>query len=1036
MQNNLNEVVEYAYDDYSKGIKNENWENEINVPSVYPSNEETITNLPVNNINQNEFNSNYYQNELNIDNNYLNNIENNLISYTNNNIENNQISYENNNIDYNNIIKNDDINYEDVQFISDSDIDYRTMIYNINNSNQENQEEIIGTNYFNYTGNPTENIYEEHNDIYNQNFKTNEDITNIINNHIDANNINNDIINYDNQLNEKNIIYNNYKNELPQITKVSDESENKIIHNNNINISYEAQTNYEPKPDNLNLNKNLISQDYLLPNIIQNQNYDSNNNNNQISRETEINYFNINDSKIFSNTKEPDINFNSNKYKNYFLNNQIVYNSRISLQSEFPKKKLNDIYYNQITRESQLNYISEIPMSTIDTDNNIFSKSYDNLNIEEYPRNNPRSKTKHYEINTYNNNNYTYNLDYDENGIDQNIYQQYLLFKDFENNEEINELKKENKKLKRNIYKFEKEKKIFNKEKVLFLKMRDKSIKDNQKNEENLKIFERELEQKYKEKKNEIKIMMNKLNEDKKLLEEERLNMNNNELINSQKKELRNKEMYINMLKKEIQDKEKKINELKNKCNELKQMLNQLKNNNNFNQKYNDIQDNDNYPENSLADIKDNDEFPENNEDNLNYNHNKDNLNKNEFDNKNIITISRNDNYSDNDLNEKNINGMLFPEDNQNIQKRNENELVINQYNPCLGLFTIENPNYMNSILQCFAHIPEVTEAIINIHLDPNFEHKPSYNLEFLKNYRSVLINIFFPERTYNFNKNPIKPIQLRNALFSLNPEFKEDENIKIKDFLDFLINRLHEELNIKNDFFNRSKNNKNINMQNENDVLIDYLEDFTNNNNSYISKYLYGINKSTLYCHECQKTFYNFKPFSYLNFNLSKVLDYKINKYKKDCVDINLLDCLDYYQKTQTLLGDNGLFCPICNHLTESTAINNIYSTKNVIIFYFEKDENTEEKFIFDFNEVINLTDYIQYKKDNEKNNEKYFLSGIASFSEDNYGKGKYKAFCNMSKNNVWYCYDDENVYPVDFKDIKTGGFPILLFYHKMIKK
>ena len=1125
MQNYSNENVEYAYDDYSKDIKNENWGNEIKAIIVYPPIEKTTTNIP---IDENELNVNYYQNDLNIDNNYLNNIENNTISYENNVIDNNiDNTYENNIIDFNNIAKQDDINYEDVQIINDSDIDYRTIIDNINNNNyQHSQEEVIDGNYFN-SGNHTDNKYEEHNnDIYNQNFKTNEDImnkddiTNILNNYTDNNiinnNINNNFINYDNQLNQNNITYKNYKNELPQITRVSDENENKIYHNNNINISYETHINYNPNPDNLNLNKNIISKDYLNPNIIPKQNNDSNKKNNQISRETEINYFNINDAKIFSKSIEPDINFNNNKHKNNFINNQIVYNNRISLQSEMPKKKLDDIYYNQITRESQLNYMPEIHMPTVDADNNIFSKSYDSLNSGEYPRNNPRSKTRHYEANTYKNNyNYNYEFDYDENGIDQNIFQQYLLFKEFEENEEIIELKKENKKLKKNIYKFEKEKKLFNKEKELFLKMRDQTIRDNRKNEENLKIFERELEQKYKEKKNEIKIMMNKLKEDKRLLEQERLNMNNIDLINSQKKELKDKEMYINMLKKEIQEKEQKINELKRKCNEYKQMLDQIKNNNmnnhfnnqynanlsnnkqdndnhyndnqfidkqytfnnqynnqyndnnhinsnqyNHNQdnddndnKYNDIQDNDNYPENSLVDIKDIDDYPENNKNN-NINHNIISFNKNEFDNNNIIRISKNSNEkeyyygndnneynsdNDNDYNNKNIKDkFLYPEDNnnQNIQKRKDNELIVNQYNPCVGLFNIENPNYMNAIIQCFAHIPEITDAIVNIHLDPNFEHKPSYYLEFLKNYRSVLINIFFPERTYNFNKNPIKPIQLRNSLYSLNPEFKENENIKIKDFIDFFINRLHEELNVKNEFFNKSKNKKNINMENENEVLIEYLEDFTSNNNSYISKYLYGINKSTLYCHECQKTFFNFGHFSYLYFNLSKVLDYKINKYKKDLVDLNLMDCLDYYQKTQTLLGDNGLLCPVCNHLTESTAINNIYSTKEVLIFYFEKDENNEDNFNFDFNEIINLTDYIQYKRDGEKNKEKFFLTGIVNFSENNYGKGKYKAFCNMSKNNVWYCYDNENVYPVDFKDIKTNGFPILLFYHKMPNK
>ena len=34
------------------------------------------------------------------------------------------------------------------------------------------------------------------------------------------------------------------------------------------------------------------------------------------------------------------------------------------------------------------------------------------------------------------------------------------------------------------------------------------------------------------------------------------------------------------------------------------------------------------------------------------------------------------------------------------------------------------------------------------------------------------------------------------------------------------------------------------------------------------------------------------------------------------------------------------------------------------------------------------------------------------------------------MGKNNDWYCYDDENVYPVSFQDIKNNGYPIVLFY------
>ena len=40
------------------------------------------------------------------------------------------------------------------------------------------------------------------------------------------------------------------------------------------------------------------------------------------------------------------------------------------------------------------------------------------------------------------------------------------------------------------------------------------------------------------------------------------------------------------------------------------------------------------------------------------------------------------------------------------------------------------------------------------------------------------------------------------------------------------------------------------------------------------------------------------------------------------------------------------------------------------------------------------------------------------------------------MGKNNDWYCYDNEDIYTVNFNDIINNGFPVVLFYHKLIKK
>ena len=298
-----------------------------------------------------------------------------------------------------------------------------------------------------------------------------------------------------------------------------------------------------------------------------------------------------------------------------------------------------------------------------------------------------------------------------------------------------------------------------------------------------------------------------------------------------------------------------------------------------------------------------------------------------------------------------------------------------------------------------------------------------------------MLINLFFPEKVLNLNKNPYMLRDFRSSFYNENPLFKENEYIDIKDFLDFLIKKLHNELNTKNN--NKIILNRNINLQNENDVLAAFLEDFTNKNNSYISKALYVIYKTTFYCHQCQNSFYNYDYYSFLSFNLYKVLDYKNNKYKKDADDINVKDCLDYFQRTETLLGDKGISCPLCRQKTESSSLKNIYSSRAVLIFYLDRSRDNndfEEKNInFDYKEKLNLKDYVQYKKEENKVKEKFFLSGVVNYYEDNYGNGNYKAYCKMGNNNVWYCYDNENVYPIDFKDIKNNGYAVLLFYHKL---
>ena len=433
---------------------------------------------------------------------------------------------------------------------------------------------------------------------------------------------------------------------------------------------------------------------------------------------------------------------------------------------------------------------------------------------------------------------------------------------------------------------------------------------------------------------------------------------------------------------------------------------------------------------------------------------NDNNINNFQGDNNNPNDINKRDDSESGEIDLNNLKKEELEFDgsqNQEIQNNNNindhedeikeimEELYIEEYNPSLGLIKLDYPTFLNSLIQCFAHIPDITDKIVNLHLDLNFKNNLP-NLKLTNSYRNLLINLFFPEKVYNMERQAFNPTKFRNTINELNPHFENNENIELKEFINYFILKLHDDLNIKKDALSQyqEKKSNEVELKNENDVLVDFLKGFTEKNNSIISKNLYGITKFTLYCNQCQNSFYNFQCYSHLYFNIDNVLDFKINRHHREDVDLELSDFLEYYQKSETLRGDNGMFCPSCKTQTESTSIKTIYSTKNVIIFILDRNIGKNfNKIYVNIDENLNLRDYVEYKKEGEKSREKFFLGGVINYYMGNDEQsGTYNAFVRMGRKNDWYCYEDENVYSVTFDDIKNNGYPVVLFYHKLTKK
>ena len=373
-------------------------------------------------------------------------------------------------------------------------------------------------------------------------------------------------------------------------------------------------------------------------------------------------------------------------------------------------------------------------------------------------------------------------------------------------------------------------------------------------------------------------------------------------------------------------------------------------------------------------------------------------------------------------------NKLLVPQNSEEIE--NKKEINKNLISP--GLKKI-NPANLNSIIQCFVNLKEITEGILNLEKNNFFQNNKGCILS--ESYLNVIKNLFIQEKTdtYSLNDflNSISKIDKQN-IFAKNKLYIDSKNI-----INFLIEELHKELNTKKTILNKQidGNKNNFESQNEKDALCKYLEYFTKNNNSIISKNFYGLLKEKKICQKCKTEFYNFKFYSFLNFNLFQVKKFilkkeKNSKDKNKKTLIKLLDCFDYYNNSEYLNGDLGLYCKKCESKNNMTLMKSIYSSHPIIPIIIDRDEDSKiNNDKIDFPEKLDLSKYIEFKNSSKQ----FFLCGVISNFGYSNNFGKFEAFCRVEQDGKWYNFSDEQVSESNWEDIQKNGMQYVLFYHKI---
>ena len=338
-----------------------------------------------------------------------------------------------------------------------------------------------------------------------------------------------------------------------------------------------------------------------------------------------------------------------------------------------------------------------------------------------------------------------------------------------------------------------------------------------------------------------------------------------------------------------------------------------------------------------------------------------------------------------------------------------------------IGLNNIGATCYMNASLQCLSNTKKLTEYFLT-----NYEDNKN---KIMSHQYYKLIKHLWNEENNNI---PYSPNSFKEVLSKENPLFAGIAANDAKDLINFLIERLHQELNIalKN---NSVDNYIQIDQTNEAAVFNDFTKDFNTNFNSPISRCFYGILETKSQCQGCKIIKYNFQVYSFLEFPLQQVNQYYFNNGKRPLLtndgknpDVDLYECFEYNRKIDLMTGDNQMYCNICNKLCDATYVTYLYSTPNYLILNLNRGKGAVYECKVNFPEQLNIFNFVTSKQATTA----YELYAVICHLGPSSMDGHFVAYCRNRLDNKWYLYNDGFVTLCHRAKQYTDGMPYILFY------
>ncbi|KAG8646943.1 hypothetical protein MANES_09G043300v8 [Manihot esculenta] len=178
------------------------------------------------------------------------------------------------------------------------------------------------------------------------------------------------------------------------------------------------------------------------------------------------------------------------------------------------------------------------------------------------------------------------------------------------------------------------------------------------------------------------------------------------------------------------------------------------------------------------------------------------------------------------------------------------------------GLQNLGNTCFMNSAIQCLAHTPKIVDYFVgDYRKEINRENPLGMNGELALAFGDLLRKLWAP------GASPVAPRMFKLKLAKFAPQFSGYNQHDSQEFLAFLLDGLHEDLNhVKCKPYIEVKD---ADSRSDKEVADEYWQNHLARNDSIIVDLFQGQYRSTLVCPICKKKSVTFDPFMYLSLPL-----------------------------------------------------------------------------------------------------------------------------------------------------------------------